>query len=179
MIRECLKLICCEDLSLIENYKEAINSEEKYHLHHRLGEKYSVKELKKMNMYYHRPACELIFLRHDEHLRLHSNGNTYGKGKKAWNKGLKTPEETRKKQSEKKLELYKNKENHPRYGKPAPEHQIEVHRQRLLGKPAMIRGTKALYKDGKKKMIKPEYLDKYISEGWKYWKDYVTTFKPL
>lgn len=30
------KCYCCEDLSLIENYNEAVNSPEEYVIHHRL-----------------------------------------------------------------------------------------------------------------------------------------------
>lgn len=66
---------CCEDISLIENYEEAVSSKELYHCHHRLeiqGDKcYFAKELKQLNLYYGRPASELIFLNAKEHKDLH------------------------------------------------------------------------------------------------------------
>ena len=66
---------CCEDISLIENYKEAAESSEKYDCHHRLeiqGDKIvSVEKLKEMNLYYNRPANELIFLKHTDHTSMH------------------------------------------------------------------------------------------------------------
>lgn len=71
-----VKRYCCEDISLIENYNEAISNFEKYDCHHRLeiqdDKLLSVKELKLQNLYYNRPASELIFLTHSEHAKLHS-----------------------------------------------------------------------------------------------------------
>ena len=66
---------CSEDISLIENYNEAVSSKELYHCHHRLeiqdDKCYFAKELKQMNLYYGRPASELIFLNAREHKDLH------------------------------------------------------------------------------------------------------------
>lgn len=70
-----VKKYCDEDISLIENYKEAVSSKELYHCHHRLeiqdDKCYFAKELKQMNLYYGRPASELIFLKAREHKDLH------------------------------------------------------------------------------------------------------------
>lgn len=71
------KKYCCEDVSLIENYNNAVLDFNKYDCHHRLeiqenGVLFSRKELVKMNLYYNRPAYELIFLTHSDHARLHS-----------------------------------------------------------------------------------------------------------
>ena len=71
-----VKKYCAEDISLIENYKEAVSSKELYHCHHRLeiqddGQTYSVRQLKEKGLYYNRPASELIFLSKDEHFQLH------------------------------------------------------------------------------------------------------------
>lgn len=69
------KKYCAEDISLIENYKEAVSSKELYHCHHRLeiqdDKCYFAKELKQMNLYYGRPASELIFLKARVHKDLH------------------------------------------------------------------------------------------------------------
>ena len=66
---------CCEDISLIENYYEAINSNEMWVCHHRLeiqgDEKYSTRQLIEMRLYYERPANELIFLSKQQHASLH------------------------------------------------------------------------------------------------------------
>ena len=80
MINEyCAKSYCCEDLSLIENYSLAVaDTTQTWDCHHR-GEilpcgRYEAKDLKKFDLYYNRPASELIFLPHDEHIRLHHKG---------------------------------------------------------------------------------------------------------
>ena len=80
MINEyCAKKFCCEDISLIENYALAVaDTTQTWDCHHR-GEilpcgRYEVKDLKKFGLYYKRPANELIFLPHDEHISLHHKG---------------------------------------------------------------------------------------------------------
>lgn len=62
----------------IENYELAKADNFKgWDIHHRLeltvnGEyAHSIEELKRMDMYYNRPYFELIFLRHNEHMKLH------------------------------------------------------------------------------------------------------------
>lgn len=76
MIGRRTKLYCKEDISLIENYDKAINDKEHiWECHHRLeiGEGYtnSTEDLKMMNLYYNRPANELIFLTKYEHCSIH------------------------------------------------------------------------------------------------------------
>ena len=68
------KLFCCEDISLIENYNEAINSSEVRICHHRLGIDLGKgsEELIDMGLYFDRPASELQFLSRSEHIRLHN-----------------------------------------------------------------------------------------------------------
>lgn len=99
------KLFCNEDVSLIENYDKAINDKEHiWECHHKLEirDDYinTVKDLKLMNLYYNRPACELIFLTNKEHCSIHSKSrkgriihkpeyfikrSLCMKGKKPWN----------------------------------------------------------------------------------------------
>src|SRR5574344_2707214 len=73
---------CCEDISQIENYSLAkADNFIKWDIHHRLetnnsdGERRLVDltrdELKALDMYYNRPASELIFMTHSEHISLH------------------------------------------------------------------------------------------------------------
>lgn len=76
MIGRRAKLYCKEDISLIENYEQAINDKEHvWECHHRLeiGEGYtnSTEDLNLMNLYYNRPANELIFLTKSEHCSIH------------------------------------------------------------------------------------------------------------
>lgn len=78
-----VKKFCSEDISLIENYEEAIISNETYDCHHRredLG--FSAIELIELGLYFNRPAKELIFLTKAQHCSLHHKGQKgYWKGK--------------------------------------------------------------------------------------------------
>ena len=76
MINEkCAKKYCCDDLSLIENYELAINDPtQTWDCHHRRESIYSAKDLIEIGEYWKRPAAELIFLTHSEHLQLHKKG---------------------------------------------------------------------------------------------------------
>lgn len=66
---------CSEDLSKVENYNEAMKDNMKgWQIHHRLetrGFGYSKIELIALDLYYNRPAEELIFMKQREHLKLH------------------------------------------------------------------------------------------------------------
>lgn len=115
----------CSDYKNIENYEIAVSSEEKYHLHHKLeiqdDKVLSRQTLKEMDLYFHRPSNELIFLTETEHRKLHGKYitdekrqllslNNLGhiiseetkqkisqanKGKPAYNKGIPMNEETK------------------------------------------------------------------------------------
>ena len=73
------KKYCCDDISNIENYELAINDTiQTWECHHR-GEvlpcgRFSPNDLKKFELYFNRPAVELIFLTSDDHRRLHFKG---------------------------------------------------------------------------------------------------------
>lgn len=73
------KQFCSEPLENIENYDNAVaDVEHLWECHHRAEilpcGVYSREDLKKVGLYWHRPAKELIFLRHDEHRSLHHMG---------------------------------------------------------------------------------------------------------
>lgn len=69
---KCVKPFCKDDISLIKNYDKAINDNTKtWDCHHINELTYTKNELIKMNMYYNRPACELIFLTRSEHNKIH------------------------------------------------------------------------------------------------------------
>ena len=79
------KLFCCEDISLIENYYEAVNDKtQTWAIHHKLEIQnfklvYSKHDLIKLNLYYKRPASELMFIKKSDHSRLHSSLHMLGK----------------------------------------------------------------------------------------------------
>ena len=86
------KQFCSEDISLIENYNEAISDEKKiWDTHHRREcdsegrTLFTKKQLMEMGLYFNRPASELIFVTKSLHKKLHreqmSNGGKIG-GKK-------------------------------------------------------------------------------------------------
>jgi hypothetical protein len=88
MITECgirqLKKYCREPIENIKGYREAVESTDGgYHCHHINELTFSRKELKKLNMLYHRPASELVILSNSDHQKWHDkwNGNPMtGKG---------------------------------------------------------------------------------------------------
>ena len=77
MIGRRIHKYCSDDISQIENYESAKNDNSQiWDLHHRLelGSDYenTKSDLEMMNLYWNRPANELIFLTRDQHIRLHS-----------------------------------------------------------------------------------------------------------
>ena len=146
------KWFCCEDISKIDNYEEAINSPDRWECHHRLESHnsdgdlrkafLSREELKALDMYYHRPASELIFMTQYSHRSLHNvkeHNPQFGKC---------ASEETRRKMSEARrgerngMFGHKNPSlsqlNISRRGKPLSEE----HKQKLKGRTAWNKGKK-------------------------------------
>ena len=69
---------CSDDISLIENYHEAIADQTKmWDIHHRREcdengrTLFTKKQLKELNLYFNRPASELIFVKRSMHWKLH------------------------------------------------------------------------------------------------------------
>ena len=98
---------CCEDISLIENYDKAVSDTENiWHCHHRREtiENLTSYELIKLDLYYGRPASELVFLTQFDHMSLHN------KGKQSRMKGKHHTQESKRKNAiEKVNKLGKNK----------------------------------------------------------------------
>lgn len=85
MISSNANLYCCEDISKIENYDEAAKDlSQIWHVHHIKGEEFTAAKLIKNNLYYNRPANELIFLKPSSHNHVHRG---YGKGVNNWPSG--------------------------------------------------------------------------------------------
>lgn len=122
---------CKEDISKIKNYDKAIADTTQVWDCHHMTETWwncTAKDLIENECYYHRKACELIFLTKAEHMRLHRKGENnpmygrtgeknpmYGrnhsdesrkrmsdakKGKPSWNKGIHMSDKAKKKLSE-------------------------------------------------------------------------------
>lgn len=88
------KKFCKDDISLIENYDKAINDKtQTWQCHHKAEilpcGRFSSIDLIKFDLYFNRPASELIFLTEFNHKSLHHTG-----------KKVNVSEETRKKLSE-------------------------------------------------------------------------------
>lgn len=102
----------CKDYENIENYNEALSDDFKgWVIHHRLEthddsgnlrlNAISKDEMIKSNMYYNRPAKELIFMKKSEHNMLHNSFITDEiRNKLKSNLGKRFSEETRRKMSE-------------------------------------------------------------------------------
>lgn len=136
------KQFCKDDISLIENYEQAVNDKNrKWVVHHRRGTIYSRDGLKEIGEYYKRPAIELIFMLKEEHDRFHHIGKHYSeKTKKSMSEshiGKRHSENTKKKMSESHIGKHLSEEtkrkiskansgnNHPLFGK----HHTEEYRK--------------------------------------------------
>lgn len=101
-------VFCCESTSKIENYELAKADNFKgWLIHHRFETHdfegvwqkrkihYPASMLKSLDLYYNRPAEELIFMTRSEHMKLHNTTSygiskrPHGKGRIPWNKGKK------------------------------------------------------------------------------------------
>lgn len=122
MINEyCAKKYCCEDISLIENYQEAINDSKMWDCHHRLecvnGTYTSLTTLKENGLYWKQPAYELIFLTRSEHRALHNKDPFYRKNLSKARKGRKFSKEHRKHLSEAHKGKHRSEETKIKIGK--------------------------------------------------------------
>lgn len=73
-----LKRYCREPLENIKGYRESVEADGRYDCHHINELTFTKDELIKMNMYYHRPASELVFMKAEDHSKWHCkwNGNS-------------------------------------------------------------------------------------------------------
>jgi len=127
-----------------------------WHCHHRLEIKLNkkVQELKDLNLYYNRPACELIFLSKSEHWSLHTKGENnpmHNKKRKRYSRQL--SEETKQKISEtlkgrhfseetkQKMSEVNKGEKNPFYGKHHSEETKQKIREALQRRKLMKTNT--------------------------------------
>lgn len=122
------KQFCKDDINKIENYEQAINDKDNlWDCHHRLeltmdGEfAHTRNELKRFNMYYNRPYFELIFMKQNEHRRLHLTGRKLSEETKLKmsksQKGKVVSNETKQK-----ISLNMKGKQHSEFGKKFKEH---------------------------------------------------------
>lgn len=72
MIGDKAQSYCCEDISKIYGYKEAIADKENYwDCHHCLGLVWTKEQLIEMGLYYNQPADRLMFVTRSQHKKLH------------------------------------------------------------------------------------------------------------
>ena len=66
------KRFCCEDISKIYGYKEALaDKENMWECHHCLGLVWTMEQLIEMGLYYNQPAERLMFVTRSQHKQLH------------------------------------------------------------------------------------------------------------
>lgn len=83
MIGKCIEEYCSEDISRIENYNEAIlDDSQLWDCHHRRESIYTRAGLIEIGEYYDRPAIELIFLKRDDHNKIHHVGKHHSESTK-------------------------------------------------------------------------------------------------
>lgn len=142
-----LKTYCSEDITLIENFKEAINSSELYHCHHRLevqddGTKLSRQYLIDNNLYFNRPASELILLTKPEHTRLHASNRSKETLDKLSNSGkLRAPRKWTQEEKQK-LSNTISGEGNPFYGKKHSGESLKKMSESHKGQIAWNKGIK-------------------------------------
>ena len=127
----------CTEPENIENYeKAAADTFKGWDCHHRLethnsdGESrlvdITVDELKALDVYYNRPASELIFLTSSEHIILHQKGKHHSE------------------EAKKKIGAAKKGEKNPNYGKHLSEETRKKLRETMKGKPVSEETRKKL-----------------------------------
>lgn len=139
----------CKEPEKIENYEKALADDfTGWHCHHRLqtwtsdGKRRLVdikaEELKALEMYYNRPASELIFLTNSEHASLHQKGKSRSSETKRKiseaKKGKPRSEDTRRKISESHKGIQAGEKN-PMYGKKHSEEAKKKMSEAKKGKP--------------------------------------------
>lgn len=118
------KRYCCEDISKIENYAEAMtDTTQTWHCHHRLEliktgavVDSTKQDLIDWGIYYNRQANELIFLTKAEHRSLHKKGEKFSEETRRKmseaRKGIVFSEEWKHKMSEAHKGISPNKDKH-------------------------------------------------------------------
>ena len=146
MICENVKYFCSEPLYHIENYYRAVTDKtQTWHCHHKLeiSLQRSKKELIELNLYYNRPANELIFMTPQEHYALHHSQPSFRTALKEAN----SRPETRAKRS-------------------AAMKEVSNRPETRAKKSAAMKGSIRINNGVINKTVKPSELDNYLNNGW-------------
>jgi len=151
---------CKDDISKIKNYAQAIaDTTQVWDIHHRteIWWNCSAKELIENDCYYHRKACELIFLTKAEHRRLHHKGKTVAAETRdklsESHKGENNPMYGRTFTTEHRLKMSESKkgDNNPMHGKHHSEESRKKISEGKKGQPGYWQG-KTLSNEARQKM---------------------------
>ena len=173
---------CSEPIDKIEHYEEALaDNFAGWCMHHRLeiqpdGTRVSAKELIDQNLYFHRPASELMFMRREEHTSLHMLG------KPTWNKGKQLSEESRCKMSEAHKGKHLPAETRQKIAESHKgKHLSEEHRRKmsaaLKGKRHSAEACKKMSESHKGKHLSAEHRNKLseAKKGTSWWNNGISS----
>lgn len=171
-----VKRFCCDDFSLIENYDEAMNDKTKtWDCHHRLETDKNIlkNDLIKQNLYFNRPASELIFLTKTDHHQLHRKIYNYMKGRNGelhFFYGRHHSEETKKKQSE----AHKGHQSVSHHSEESKQKMSESHKGKKLSEETKQKQSeqnkdrKWLNNGIERVFVKQENFDYYLNLGYHF-----------
>lgn len=165
MISKVVKNYCSEPLDHIENYYLASTDQtQTWHCHHKLeiSLQLSKKELIEQNLYFDRPANELIFMTSQEHNALHHIQPSY----RAALKGKSKSQETRARISTAMKGKPKSQETRAK---------LSAAMKEVSNRPEVKAKISAAAKDCiginngvTNKRVKPDELNNYLTNGWVY-----------
>ena len=180
MICENVKYFCSEPLYHIENYYRAVTDKtQTWHCHHKLeiSLQRSKKELIELNLYYNRPANELIFMTPQEHYALHHSQPSFRTALKEAN----SRPETRAKRSAAMKEVSNRPEMKARISaalkeansrpetrakRSAAMKEVSNRPETRAKKSAAMKGSIRINNGVINKTVKPSELDNYLNNGW-------------
>ena len=178
---------CCEDITKIENYEQAVSDKtQSWQCHHRSEVlpcgNFSANALKRFGLYWHRPASELIFLTRSQHSSLHRKNQTLEEKMKRKNRVV--SQETRERLSKaavgrsfseetrKKLSAAKQGSRHPNFGKHLSESTRRKISESNAGKTNMLGYH---HSEESKKKISDAKRGNTNVRGTSWWNDGITS----
>ena len=182
MISKVVKNYCSEPLDHIENYYLASTDQtQTWHCHHKLeiSLQLSKKELIEQNLYFDRPANELIFMTSQEHNALHHIQPSYraalkGKSKSQETRArISTAMKGKPKSQETRAKLSAAKKGKSRT--PETRAKLSAAMKEVSNRPEVKAKISAAAKDCiginngvTNKRVKPDELNNYLTNGWVY-----------
>lgn len=164
---------CCEDISKIYGYKEAVNDKSQtYVIHHCLGLVWSKEQLIEMGLYYNQPADRLMLLTYKTHANLHSTFIRVDDGRKTTKLHNKEflSEETRKKKSEAMKGKKQSQEHIRKRIEPLKGRRLSENTKKQISESRKGKGTQPKSEETKQKMSKAreEYWKTHTKHIFQY-----------